>query len=148
MPFLTPLELNNEVHLFTGSPCGPCLASLQLINETQLLTSFVYAAQGYGIINLFLLANLVTTTSTLPVLLGLLEGDVIQRIITPLSVLFGCWFSFASLILWAYFMGPTWDLSFNDVSSCYSHLSWPAQPESTEAWLARLTGCVSLAAGL
>ncbi len=66
-----------------------------------------------------------TTTSTLPVLLGLLDGPIASRLFTPLSALFGCWFSFASLILWAYFMGPTWDLSFNDVSGCYSHLSWP-----------------------
>lgn len=72
--------------------------------------------QGYGIINLFLLSNLVTTTSTLPVLLGLLEGPVIQRIITPLSALFGCFFSFVSLIVWAYCMAPSWGLSFNDVS--------------------------------
>ena len=99
------------------------LSSIAAIPASYRFTGFVCAAQGYGIINLFLLANLVTTTSTLPILLGLLEGDVIQRIITPLSALFGCWFSFASLILWAYFMAPTWDLSFNDVSGS----AFPAQ---------------------
>ncbi|CAL8463678.1 g3212 [Coccomyxa elongata] len=74
----------------------------------------IVSLQGYGIINLFLLANLVTTTSTLPILLGLLEGEFVERIITPLSVLFGCWFSFASLIVWAYCMAGSWGLSFND----------------------------------
>jgi hypothetical protein len=85
-------------------------------------------AQGYGIINLFLLANLVTTTSTLPVLLGLAEGELAERIITPLSVLFGCWFSFASLIVWAYVMAPTWGLSFTDVSfpPVSSCIAWQA----------------------
>lgn len=71
--------------------------------------------QGYGIINLFLLANLVTATSTLPVLLGLLEGPVAERIFTPLSVLFGCWFSFASLVVWAYLLAPSQGLSFTEV---------------------------------
>ena len=71
--------------------------------------------QGYGIINLFLLANLVTTTSTLPVLLGLLEGPRARRIITPFSALFGCWFAFAALVVWAAAMAGTWGLSTSDV---------------------------------
>ncbi len=92
--------------------CISCFSE-QLVNVLR---------QGYGIINLFLLANLITTTSTLPVLLGLLEGERVQRIITPLSALFGCWFSFASLILWAYFNAPGWELSFNAVSACFPPL--------------------------
>lgn len=71
--------------------------------------------QGYGIINLFLLSNLVTTTSTLPVLLGLLEGRRATRIVTPASALFGCWFAFAALLVWAAAMASTWGLSISDV---------------------------------
>ncbi|KAK9917023.1 hypothetical protein WJX75_000095 [Coccomyxa subellipsoidea] len=106
---------NAIVDNISGSFCkGLPLIWIRVLVVILSIPVIIVSLQGYGIINLFLLANLITTTSTLPVLLGLLEGDVIQRIITPLSVLFGCWFSFASLILWAYFMGPTWDLSFND----------------------------------
>ena len=76
--------------------------------------------QGYGIINLFLLANLVTTTSTLPVLLGLFEGPLARRIVTPFSMLSGCWISFASLVVWAKIQAAPNGMTFSDVRPCPS----------------------------
>ena len=73
--------------------------------------------QGYPILNLFLLANLVTTTSTLPVLLGLLDGPIARRLFTPLSALFGCWFSFACIVAYGRIMLSSWGGSMSDVSS-------------------------------
>ena len=73
--------------------------------------------QGYPILNLFLLANLMTTTSTLPVLLGLLDGPIASRLFTPLSALFGCWFSFASIVVYGRIMLSSWGGSMSDVSS-------------------------------
>lgn len=77
--------------------------------------------QGYPILNLFLLANLVTTTSTLPVLLGLLEGPIASRLFTPLSTLFGCWFSFASIVVYGRIMLPSWGGTMSDVSCSSLH---------------------------
>ena len=74
------------------------------------------AAQGYPILNLFLLANLMTTTSTLPVLLGLLDGPIASRLFTPLSALFGCWFSFASIVVYGRIMLADWGGTMSDVS--------------------------------
>lgn len=73
--------------------------------------------QGYPILNLFLLANLMTTTSTLPVLLGLLDGPIARRLFTPLSALFGCWFSFACIVAYGRIMLSSWGGSMSDVSS-------------------------------
>jgi hypothetical protein len=85
--------------------------------------------QGYPILNLFLLANLMTTTSTLPVLLGLLEGPVARRLLTPLSAIFGCWFSFAALVVYGRIMQPIWGGSMADVSlSSVDPDSAPDQP--------------------
>ncbi len=80
------------------------------------------AAQGYPILNLFLLANLMTTTSTLPVLLGLLDGPIASRLFTPLSALFGCWFSFAAIVVYGRIMLADWGGTMSDVS----HLPSPA----------------------
>ena len=77
------------------------------------------AVQGYPILNLFLLANLMTTTSTLPVLLGLLDGPIASRLFTPLSALFGCWFSFAAIVVYGRIMLANWGGTMSDVS----HLS-------------------------
>ena len=73
--------------------------------------------QGYPILNLFLLANLMTTTSTLPVLLGLLDGPIACRLFTPLSALSGCWFSFASIVVYGRIMLSSWGGSMSDVRS-------------------------------
>ena len=59
-----------------------------------------------------------TTTSTLPVLLGLLDGPIASRLFTPLSALFGCWFSFAAIVVYGKIMLPSWGGSLSDVSSC------------------------------
>ena len=50
-------------------------------------------------------------------LLGLLEGPRARRIITPFCALFGCWFAFAALVVWAAAMASTWGLSTADVRS-------------------------------
>ena len=57
--------------------------------------------QGYGILNLFLLANLVTTTSAIPVLLGLWRHPIANKLSTPFSTIAGCWISFFSLVVYA-----------------------------------------------
>ena len=80
--------------------------------------------QGYPILNLFLLANLMTTTSTLPVLLGLLDGPIASRLFTPLSALFGCWFSFASIVVYGRIMLADWGGTMSNVS----HVSSPSLP--------------------
>ena len=69
--------------------------------------------QGYGIINLFLLANLITTTSTLPVLAGLITHRWAHRLVTPATMLFGCLLGFVSLIVYARIQQPHWGLSLS-----------------------------------
>lgn len=61
----------------------------------------VCSLQGYNILQLFLLANLITTTSTIPVLLGLLPGRAAQKVVTPFSVVAGCLTGLAAVFVWA-----------------------------------------------
>ena len=86
------------------------------IMQAGVWTQSCCAVQGYPILNLFLLANLMTTTSTLPVLLGLLDGRIASRLFTPLSALFGCWFSFAAIVVYGRIMLADWGGSMSDVS--------------------------------
>ena len=67
--------------------------------------------QGYGILNLFLLANLITTTSSVPVLLGLWQHRWANYLVTPFSVLSGCVLSFFSLVVYAAIRKGGWGLS-------------------------------------
>lgn len=67
-----------------------------------MLTSALHARlQGYNIIQLFLIANLLTTTSTLPVLAGLIRHRLAYRFVTATSMLVGCAFGLSSLFWWA-----------------------------------------------
>eukprot|EP00850_Spirogloea_muscicola_P006407 SM000030S11416 [mRNA] locus=s30:496242:502221:- [translate_table: standard] len=61
----------------------------------------IVSLQGYNILQLFLLANLITTTSTVPVLAGMWQGRWSQKLVTPFSCLSGCAVSFSSLFWWA-----------------------------------------------
>lgn len=56
--------------------------------------------QSYNIIQLFLIANLLTTTSTLPVLAGLIRHRLAYRIITAFTMLTGCAFGLSSVFWW------------------------------------------------
>lgn len=60
----------------------------------------VVSLKGYNIIQLFLLANLITTTSTLPIMLGVISGPKIQKIVTPFSSFSGCMLGLASLFVY------------------------------------------------
>lgn len=70
--------------------------------------------QGYDMLKMFLLTSLLTCTSTLPILAGLLRGDVASRLVTPVSVLFGCVFSFVSLLFWGIYQSQHMGLSYKD----------------------------------
>eukprot|EP00897_Mesotaenium_endlicherianum_P008970 jgi/Mesen1/8100/ME000434S07345 len=72
----------------------------------------VVSLQGYNILQLFLLANLITTTSTIPLLLGLVRGRAVQRIVTPFSMLSGCALGLASIFAWAEIHRPA-DVSYS-----------------------------------
>ena len=69
--------------------------------------------QGYGILNLFLLANLVTTTSSVPVLMGLWSHRAGNYLVTGFSVLSGCVLSFFSLIAYAGIRKGGWGVSMS-----------------------------------
>ena len=56
--------------------------------------------QSYNIIQLFLIANLLTTTSTLPVLAGLIRHRHAYRIVTSFTMLVGCAFGLSSVFWW------------------------------------------------
>ena len=69
--------------------------------------------QGYGILNLFLLANLVTTTSSIPILLGLWRGKGAKYLVTSFTVLSGCVISFFSLIVYSAIRKGGWGVSMS-----------------------------------
>ncbi|GJP42579.1 hypothetical protein CLOM_g2130 [Closterium sp. NIES-68] len=60
----------------------------------------VVALKGYNVLQLFLLANLLTTTSVIPVLSGVIPGKWTRKAITPFSVSLGCLLGLASLFIW------------------------------------------------
>lgn len=60
----------------------------------------IISLKSYNIIQLFLVANLITTTSTLPMLSGLIPGRKARRIITPFTNLFGCLQGLISIFWW------------------------------------------------
>ena len=61
----------------------------------------IVSLKGYNIIQLFLLANLTTTTSTIPLLMGIIPGRRIQKFVTPFSVAVGCVLGLHCLFWWA-----------------------------------------------
>lgn len=76
-----------------AQPAGPLPVS-----ACQLYAGFM--VQSYNIIQLFLIANLLTTTSTLPVLAGLIRHRHAYRIVTSFTMLVGCAFGLSSVFWW------------------------------------------------
>ncbi|KAK9797380.1 hypothetical protein WJX73_007847 [Symbiochloris irregularis] len=98
-------------------------ALVLILNVPCIVTSL----QGYNILNLFLLANLITTTSTLPVLAGLIKHPWAHRIVTPATMLFGCWLSFASLCIWSKAKAADWHLTTAQAihKTFFENYDWP-----------------------
>mmetsp|Transcript_1562 Transcript_1562/g.4619 ORF Transcript_1562/g.4619 Transcript_1562/m.4619 type:complete len:552 (+) Transcript_1562:384-2039(+) len=61
----------------------------------------VVSLRSYNIIQLFLVANLVTTTSALPVLAGLIRHPLAYKIVTPFTMLFGCAQGIIAMFWWS-----------------------------------------------
>jgi hypothetical protein len=57
--------------------------------------------QGYNVLQLFLLANLITTTTVVPLMAGLWHGPRGQKVVTPFSMMAGSLTAVASLFWWA-----------------------------------------------
>ncbi|RKO90676.1 hypothetical protein BDK51DRAFT_43350 [Blyttiomyces helicus] len=78
--------------------------------------------QGYSIISLYLIPNMIATTSALPLLMGLI--DCLEGYVTGFSVLFGCVFSFFSVAVYGIIDGD----DFGDSLYNYFYLiySWEA----------------------
>ncbi|CAI5506165.1 unnamed protein product [Closterium sp. Naga37s-1] len=74
----------------------------------------VVALKGYNVLQLFLLANLLTTTSVIPVMAGVIPGKWSRRVITPFSVGFGCLSGIASLFIWTQIYSVKNDMSYSD----------------------------------
>ncbi|CAI5519513.1 unnamed protein product [Closterium sp. Naga37s-1] len=74
----------------------------------------VVALKGYNVLQLFLLANLLTTTSVIPVLAGVIPGKWTRKAITPFSVGFGCLSGIASLFIWTQIYSVKYDMSYSD----------------------------------
>ncbi|CAI5475751.1 unnamed protein product [Closterium sp. Yama58-4] len=74
----------------------------------------VVALKGYNVLQLFLLANLLTTTSTIPVMAGVIPGKWSRRVVTPFSVGFGCLSGIASLFIWTQIYSVKYDMSYSD----------------------------------
>ena len=67
--------------------------------------------QNYNVISLFLLTNLLNATATIPILAGLWQGRLAQRIVTPASALFGCVLGMISLIVYGAIQAPHWGMT-------------------------------------
>ncbi|CAI7856434.1 unnamed protein product [Closterium sp. NIES-54] len=82
---------------------GPALtissirALVLILNIPPLLVSL----QGFNVLQLFLLVNLINTTSFLPLLLGVLQGPLSRVCITPASSATGCASGLVALVVWA-----------------------------------------------
>ena len=68
----------------------PLFIFLSFIFRNHNLDYLLLRLQDYNVISLFLLTNILNTTATIPILLGLWRGPLAQRVITPASALFGC----------------------------------------------------------
>ena len=60
----------------------------------------VRCVQSYNIIQMFLVANLLTSTSTIPVLAGLWHSKLGLQVVTPFSVLMGCAQGVGAIFWW------------------------------------------------
>ncbi|CAI5932331.1 unnamed protein product [Closterium sp. NIES-64] len=74
----------------------------------------VVALKGYNVLQLFLLANLLTTTSVIPVMAGVIPGKWSRWVVTPFSVGFGCLSGIASLFIWTQIYSVINDMSYSD----------------------------------
>ena len=61
----------------------------------------VVSLQGYNILQLFLLANLITTAAVIPIMGGLYQGPYSRQIFTPLSAVLGVVSGISPLFWWA-----------------------------------------------
>lgn len=93
--FVAPL-----LHALTPSWKMP-VWSIRLLVLLMNAAPIAVALQGYNILQLFLLANLITTTSTLPLIAGIIPGRSVQKWVTPTSALSGCFVGMSSLFWWA-----------------------------------------------
>ncbi|GJP78331.1 hypothetical protein CLOP_g8651 [Closterium sp. NIES-67] len=82
-------------------PSGLSISSIRalvlILNVPPLLASL----QGFNVLQLFLLINLINTTSFLPLLLGILQGPLSHVCVTPSSSVAGCCSGLLSLVVWA-----------------------------------------------
>eukprot|EP00898_Chlorokybus_atmophyticus_P001957 jgi/Chlat1/2762/Chrsp187S00197 len=93
-----------------GVPLMYIRALVLILNIPPIVVSL----KGYSVLSLYLLANLVTTTSAIPLLLGLWRDKWGSKLVTSFSMLFGCLFSFASLFVYAKIKQNEGE-SYNDV---------------------------------
>ncbi|KAK9858888.1 hypothetical protein WJX84_006937, partial [Apatococcus fuscideae] len=73
----------------------------------------VASLQGYNIISLYVLGNLVVSTHTLPIIAGLIPGRWAERIVTPFTAICGCWVGFAAVVIYAALRRYDWGLSLS-----------------------------------
>ena len=70
--------------------------------------------QNYNVINLFLMTNILNSTAAIPVMLGLAQGKLAYRIVTPASVLCGCLSGLLAVIVYGVIRAPGWGLAAAD----------------------------------
>lgn len=87
----------------------------------------VVSLMGYNVLQLFLLANLITTASFVPILSGVIQGDWTRKTITPWSVMFGCACGLLSLFGWAVRSKTKLDISYSDAvyQTFLTAYDWP-----------------------
>ncbi|CAI5529735.1 unnamed protein product [Closterium sp. Naga37s-1] len=84
-------------HHGPGLTISSIRALVLILNIPPLLVSL----QGFNVLQLFLLVNLINTTSFLPLLLGVLQGPLSRVCITPASSATGCASGLLALVVWA-----------------------------------------------
>lgn len=55
-----------------------------------------------------------TATSAIPVLSGLFAGDLAELVVTPITVMVGCWSGFFAVVVYAVLRKDGWVLSTSD----------------------------------
>ena len=82
--------------------------------DASLIFDTMHAVQNYNVINLFLMTNILNSTAAIPVMLGLLRGELAYRLVTPASVLCGCLTGLLSVILYGVVQASHWGVSKAD----------------------------------
>lgn len=93
-----------------------------LINVPLIVVSL----QGYPVLNLFLVANMLCICCFLPVLLGLWDGPLGRRVMTQGAMISGC--VVAMLALMAYGIGDSWDVDQATWETWAAYLLIPSLP--------------------